>query len=84
MKAISCEVLTETNGKMKRVGDIKVHSIPRKGEYIWFSEERIGHSSWMVEDVCHWVGNGEYSTSSTGEQKTTIFAKPAIRSYSKA
>jgi hypothetical protein len=57
---INCEVLTVENGEETTVGYINVGSVPRVGEYIWFSEPKRGETSWIVVDVAHWVGHGNY------------------------
>jgi hypothetical protein len=53
---IKCEVMLEDE---TFVGRIRVLQVPRVGEYIWFSEERLGHTSYIVEQVAHWVGMGD-------------------------
>lgn len=73
MVSIMCEVLTEENNEEVTVGLINVFQIPRVGEYIWFTKERNGHTSWIVEDVAHKVGDGELNGS---YQNVSIYAKP--------
>jgi hypothetical protein len=69
METIQCEVLT---GDDETVGLINVCNIPRVGEYIWFNQERMGHTSWFVVDVAHWVGNGE----GQGYQNVALYVVP--------
>ena len=45
MNYIECQVLTVKDGEELTVGNIAVYSIPKVGEYIWFSKERLGHTS---------------------------------------
>lgn len=78
MNHIRCEVLTVKEDEEIHVGHIHVYLIPRKGEYIWFSEKLEGHSSWVVEDVCHHVGNGNFDVYPMGYQSIVIYAKPTV------
>lgn len=78
MNSFSCEVLTIENNEEVHVGWINIFFPPRVGEYLWFSEERRRHTSWIVEDVAHHVGNGELGSCSTGYQSIVIYAKPTI------
>ena len=59
MNTITCQVLTIQNEEEVYVGRLIVYVPPRAGEYIWFSENREGHSSWFVEEVAHHVGDGK-------------------------
>ena len=79
MNTITCQVLTIQNEEEIYVGRLEVYIPPRAGEYIWFSEERKGHSSWIVEEVAHHVGDGKTNYLS-GYQHVTIFVKPTAQS----
>ncbi|MBR2246315.1 MAG: hypothetical protein IJ880_04705 [Bacilli bacterium] len=76
MNTISCEVLTIENDEEMHVGHLNVFTPPSKGEYIWFSEKIKGHSSWIVEDVAHHVGNGKLGSYPMGYQSIVIYAIP--------
>lgn len=76
MLSVTCEVLTEENGEEVTVGHINVFQIPRVGEYIWFTKDRKGHTSWIVEDVAHKVGDGELGSLLNGYQNISIYVKP--------
>ncbi|MCA1021577.1 hypothetical protein [Halobacillus litoralis] len=76
MDLLHCEIMTVIEGEEKTVGHINVHSAPREGECIWFSQNRLGHSSWTVNEVCHWVGSGELGI---GYQKVAVYAEPTIK-----
>lgn len=76
MNAIKCEVLTVENGDEVHVGHASVYAIPRKGEFLWFSEKKKGHSSWVVQDVAHHVGNGSFGSYLEGYQSVVIYAVP--------
>ena len=76
METIACEVLTIENDEDVTVGHINVYSIPRMGEYLWFSERLRGNSSWQVEEVCHWIGNGKLGSYPHGYQHCAIYVKP--------
>jgi hypothetical protein len=80
MKTISCEVMTIENDEEVTVGHINVYSVPRVCEYLWFSEKLRGHSSWIVDEVCHWVGNGQFGAFPQGYQKCAIYVKPTKQS----
>lgn len=69
MDSISCVVLTNTD---ERIAHINVYAIPRVGEYLWFSQERAGHTSWRVVEVAHWVGNGDRQE----YQEVALYVKP--------
>ena len=81
MNYIECQVLTVKDGEELTVGNIAVYSIPKVGEYIWFSKERLGHTSWVVEDVAHWVGDGELGSYPMGYQRVAIYAKQIGRAH---
>lgn len=76
MKTITCEVLTIEDDEERHVGHLNVYFPPRVDEYIWFSEKKRGHSSWIVEDVAHHVGNGILGSYPAGYQSIVIYAKP--------
>lgn len=76
MDYIKCEVLNDESGEEVHVGNLSVYAIPRKGEYIWFSEYRNGYSSWVVKEVAHHVGNGDFGSYPTGYQSVVIYATP--------
>lgn len=78
MNTISCEVLTIENNEETHVGHLNVYSVPRVGEYIWFSEKKKGHKSWVVEEVAHHVGNGNFGSYTMGYQSIVIYATPTI------
>lgn len=82
MNTIACEVLTVENGEETHVGHINLYFLPRVDEYIWFSEKKKGHSSWIVEEVAHHVGNGEPGSCPLGYQTVVIYVKPTIDEYS--
>ena len=78
MPVMNCEVLTIKNGEETHVGNISVYTPPKVGEYIWFSEKRRGHTSWVVEEVAHHVGNGEFGSYTQGYQSVVVYAKPTM------
>ena len=78
MNTISCEVLTMENDEETHVGHLNVYFPPRVGEYIWFSEKKKGHSSWIVEEIAHHVGNGNLGSYPYGYQSIVIYAKPTV------
>ena len=77
MNAIECNVVFETeNEEETTIGHLKLFSVPRVGEYVWFSEKRYGHRSWTVTEVAYHVGSGRHEDSSTCYQTAVLYAKP--------
>jgi hypothetical protein len=68
-----CMVIYSVGGKKDFVGWICVYDIPRVGETIRFSEERLGHIDWRVIDVYHSVGDGDERSV---KQEVTIYVLP--------
>ena len=79
MNLLRIEVLTEIDFEEVSVGHIHVYKVPQKGHYLWFSEKRLGYSSWVVEDVCHHVGDGNSSSYPLGYQNIVIYAAPTTK-----
>lgn len=77
MDYIKGEVLTMEINEETHVGHVFIYAVPRKGEYIWFSEEKKGHRSWLVEDVAYHVGHGNLEGYREGYQSVVIYATPA-------
>jgi len=81
MNIMTCEVLTDEEKEEVSVGHIKVHSIPQKGEYLWFSKPRRGHTSWIVTYVANWVGDGDIH--SPGYHNIAVYAIPTAEAREK-
>lgn len=76
MNGIQCEVIFEKDDEEITVGHLRLFSIPRVDEYIWFSEKRQGHSSWIVTEVAYHVGSGKWEDTSIGYQTAVLYVKP--------
>ena len=76
MNGLKCEVAFETEEGETTIGHLKLFTVPRVGEYIWFSEKRHGHRSWTVTEVAYHVGSGRHEDSSTVYQTAVLYAKP--------
>lgn len=76
MDGILCEVIFAKDDEEMSVGQLKLFSIPRVDEYIWFTKKRYGHSSWVVSEVAHHVGSGDIEESSMGYQTAVLYVKP--------
>lgn len=75
MNYIKCQVVTDDE---IFVGHADLFALPRVGEYIWFSEERLGHRSWVVKEVAHHVGSGEFGAYTGGYQSVVVYAVPTV------
>lgn len=73
---ILCEVIFEKDDEEMTIGHLRLFSIPRVDEYIWFSEKRQGHSSWIVSEVAHHVGSGDVEESVIGYHTAVLYVKP--------
>ena len=76
MDGLECAVAFETEEGETTIGHLKLFSVPRVGEYIWFSEKRYGHKSWTVTEVAYHVGSGRHEDSSNVYQTAVLYAKP--------